>query len=921
MSLSLVVGCSLIYISLLFFIAWWVDKRAERGVSIVNNPYVYALSLAVYCTAWTFFGSVGRAATGGLIFLGVYLGPTLLAPLWYMLLRKMILISKNQRITSIADFISSRYGKSALLGVLVTIIAVTGIVPYISIQLKAVTFGINTLTHFGEEAPPPPAHIWLDAGFWVTVAMAVFTVFFGTRKLDPNERHEGLVAAIAFESIVKLIAFIAVGLFVTFGLYGGFDDLFDKALAQEDTARLFSLQSSGVTPFVWNMLMMLSLFAIILLPRQFHISVVENTSPRHIPKAMWVFPLYLLLINIFVFPVALAGKMLFDGSIHPDTFVLSVPLAKGASWLALIAFIGGFSAATSMVVVEATALSIMFSNHIVVPLLIKTRRIGRENDLVSGAARLLDIRRLCILLMLFLAYWYQKAVGSTYDLVSVGLISFTAAAQLAPAVIGGLYWKRATHQGAVTGLVIGFLVWAYCLPLPSMAQAGIISSGFAENGLFGIPFLKPYALFGLSGFDPITHAAFWSLFLNTWTYAIVSINTRPSTLSLTQADLFVNIHKYISGQDSDWVKREAKIGDLRTVLNRFLGETCTISIFQEYESASGILLENQKTAQADLVNFVETHLAGAIGAASARLVMDSIVKEEPISLDEMMRILEQTREAVEHSRVMESKNAELKALTLQLTAANEQLKNLDRLKADFITTVTHELRTPVTSIKSLSKIILDYSNELDEQKKKEYLQILVTESDRISRLINQVLDIEKIQSDPASLRSEKVDFVEIARRATIGMEQLFAEKKIQCEFRSSAKELTVNGDRDRLTQVVVNLLSNALKFCEPATGRIEVVLRASGSNVLLSVSDNGPGIATAAQKIIFEKFTQVHSREQGKPQGTGLGLFITKNIVEQHGGAIQVASEPGKGATFTVRLPLAARDAAVAQNTAPDATI
>lgn len=909
MSLSLVVGCSLIYISLLFFIAWWVDKRAERGVSIVNNPYVYALSLAVYCTAWTFFGSVGRAATGGLIFLGVYLGPTLLAPLWYMLLRKMILISKNQRITSIADFISSRYGKSALLGVLVTIIAVTGIVPYISIQLKAVTFGINTLTHFGEETPPPPEHIWLDAGFWVTVAMAVFTVFFGTRKLDPNERHEGLVAAIAFESIVKLIAFIAVGLFVTFGLYGGFDDLFDKALAQEDTARLFSLQSSGVTPFAWNMLMMLSLFAIILLPRQFHISVVENTSPRHIPKAMWVFPLYLLLINIFVFPVALAGKMLFDGSIHPDTFVLSVPLAKGASWLALIAFIGGFSAATSMVVVEATALSIMFSNHIVVPLLIKARRIGRENDLVSGAARLLDIRRLCILLMLFLAYWYQKAVGSTYDLVSVGLISFTAAAQLAPAVIGGLYWKRATHQGAVTGLVIGFLIWVYCLPLPSMAQAGIISSGFTENGLFGIPFLKPYALFGLSGFDPITHAAFWSLFLNTWTYAIVSINTRPSTLSLTQADLFVNIHKYISGQESDWVKREAKIGDLRAVLNRFLGETRTISIFQEYESASGILLENQKTAQADLVNFVETHLAGAIGAASARLVMDSIVKEEPISLDEMMRILEQTREAVEHSRVMESKNAELKALTLQLTAANEQLKNLDRLKADFITTVTHELRTPVTSIKSLSKIILDYSNELDEHKKKEYLQILVTESDRISRLINQVLDIEKIQSDPASLRSEKVDFVEIARRATIGMEQLFAEKKIQCEFRSGAKELIVNGDRDRLTQVVVNLLSNALKFCEPATGRIEVVLRASGSNVLLSVSDNGPGIATAAQKIIFEKFTQVHSREQGKPQGTGLGLFITKNIVEQHGGAIQVASEPGKGATFTVRLPLAPGDA------------
>ncbi len=904
MSLSLVVACSLIYVSLLFCIAWWVDKRAERGVSLVSNPYIYSLSLAVYCTAWTFFGSVGRAATGGLIFLGVYLGPTLLAPLWYMLLRKMILISKNQRITSIADFISSRYGKSPTLGVLVTLIAVLGIVPYISIQLKAVIFGINTLTHFGEQPPPPPAYIWLDAGFWVTVAMAIFTVFFGTRKLDPNERHEGLVAAIAFESIVKLIAFLAVGSFVTFGLYGGFTDLFDQALARTDISSLFSLQSSGITPLAWNMLMILSLFAIILLPRQFHISVVENTTPRHIPKAMWVFPLYLLLINIFVFPVALAGKMLFDGSIHPDTYVLSLPLAKGATWLALIAFIGGFSAATSMVVVEATALSIMFSNHIVVPLLIKTRRIGRETDLVNTATRLLDIRRVSILLMLFLAYWYQKAVGSTYDLVSVGLISFTAAAQLAPAVIGGMYWKRATYQGAVTGLVAGFLVWAYCLPLPSMAQAGIIGNTFIRDGLFGIPFLKPYALFGMSGYDPITHAAFWSLFLNTWVYAIVSINTRPSTLNLTQADLFVNIHKYISGQDADWVKREARIADLRAVLNRFLGESRTIAVFQEFENATGTSLENQKTAQADLVNFAETHLAGAIGAASAHLVMESIVKEEPISLDEMMRILEQTREAVEHSRLMESKNAELKTLTLQLTAANEQLKNLDRLKADFITTVTHELRTPVTSIKSLSKIILDYSSELDENRKKEYLQILVNESDRIGRLINQVLDIEKIQSESVPLQPEPVDMAAIVRRCITGMEQLFAEKNITCACELGTAEVVVHGDRDRLTQVVVNLLSNALKFCEPDTGKITVGLHAKGRSAWLLVSDNGPGISAAAQKIIFEKFTQVHSREQGKPQGTGLGLFITKNIVEQHGGSIQVESQPGHGATFKVQLPL-----------------
>lgn len=904
MGLSLIVGCSLAYISLLFCIAWWVDKHADRGKSVVSSPYVYALSLAVYCTAWTFFGSVGRATTGGLSFLGVYLGPTLLAPLWYMLLRKMILISKNQRITSIADFISARYGKSATLAVLVTVIAVLGIVPYISIQLKAVTFGINTLTHFGEAPPPPPSAVWLDAGFWVTVAMAVFTVIFGTRKLDPNERHEGLVAAIAFESIVKLVAFIAVGAFVTFGIYGGFGDLFGKALARPDTARLFSFEGASVTPLAWSVLCMLSLFAIILLPRQFHISVVENTTPRHIPKAMWVFPLYLLLINIFVFPIALAGKMMFESAVNPDTYVLSLPLSQGATWLALAAFIGGFSAATSMVVVEATALSIMFSNHIVVPLLIKARRFGGEKNLVDGAARLLDIRRVSILLMLFLAYLYQKSVGSTYDLVSVGLISFTAVAQLAPSVIGGMYWKRATHQGAVVGLVVGFVLWAFCLPLPSMAQAGIISRSFVDEGLFGFSFLKPYALFGLSGLDPITHAAFWSLFLNTWLYAIVSINTQPSTLNLTQADLFVNIHKYIGGQDSDILKREAKISELRTLLNRFLGETRTIALFNEYEALNGTSLAGQKTAHADLVNFAETHLAGAIGAASARLVMDSVVKEETISLDEVMRILEQTREAVEHSRTMEAKNAELKALTLQLTTANEQLKNLDRLKADFITTVTHELRTPVTSIRSLSKIILDYDHELDAARKQEYLQILVSESDRISRLINQVLDIEKIQSDVAPLRREPVELTRLVHDAVAGMAQLFAERNIQfAEHLDQTAPCTVLGDRDRLVQVVVNLLSNALKFCDPEAGKIEISLTQSQQHALLHVRDNGPGISTVAQEMIFEKFTQLHSPALGKPTGTGLGLFITKTIVEQHGGSIRVESELGKGATFEVRLP------------------
>jgi Na+/proline symporter/nitrogen-specific signal transduction histidine kinase len=904
MALSLIVGCSLAYMSLLFFIAWRVDKQAAQGRSIVSNPYIYALSLAVYCTAWTFFGSVGRATTDGLSFLAIYIGPSLMAPLWYFLLRKMILISKNQRSTSIADFLSARYGKNATLGVIVTVIAILGIVPYISIQIKAVVFGINTLTHFGEQIPPVSQKLWLDAGFWVAVSMAIFTVVFGTRKLDPNERHEGLVAAIAFESIVKLSAFLVVGFFTTYYVYNGFDDLFSRALSQPDTARLFSFSELGVTTFSWNTLCLLSLLAIVVLPRQFHIAVVENTSQRHISKAMWVFPLYLLLINVFVFPVALAGKMVFASSINPDTYVLSLPMWKGANWLALLAFIGGFSAATSMIVVESTALSIMFSNHIVVPLLIRNKRFSIDDPLIDGASRLLDIRRISIVLMLFLAYLYQKTVGGLYDLVSVGLISFTAAAQLAPAMIGGLYWKQATRQGAIAGMVTGFLVWAYCLPLPNMAQAGIIPMSFVEHGLWGIVWLKPYALFGMEGVDPITHAAFWSLLVNTWLYAIVSVNTKPSMLDLTQADLFVNIDKYIDGQDAELFKREAKMNDLRTLLYRYLSEARTESLFEEYEQITGIPLKKQKIAQADFVNFAETHLAGAIGAASARLVMNSIVKEEAISLDEIMRVLDQTREAVEHSRTMEAKNAELNALAEQLTDANEQLKNLDRLKADFITTVTHELRTPVTSIRSMSKIILDYAHEMPLEQRNEYLRILVSESDRISRLINQVLDLEKLQSEAAPMRQERVDMARLLRDAVVGTAQLFAERSIAVLVKiPDTQPCFVLGDRDRLMQVVVNLLSNAQKFCPPENGRVETVLNVKNGFLELSVQDNGPGIPHEVQAMIFEKFTQVHSPETGKPKGTGLGLFITKNIVEQHNGDIYAKSEMGQGACFIVRLP------------------
>src|SRR5574343_901888 len=320
------------YLALLFAVARFGDARADAGKSIITAN-VYALSLAVYCTSWTFFGSVGRATSGGLSFLTIYIGPTLML-LFGGVIVKMIRISKTQRITSIADFVASRYGKSQLLAGLVTVIAVIGIVPYIALQLKAVSASLAVL--FGQvDAGVLPW--WLDSTLLIAAALALFAVLFGTRHLDATERHEGMVAAIAFESIVKLLAFLAVGLFVTFGMFKGFGDVFSRATALPGIERLLGLEA--VTPVSWAALILLSGLTIVFLPRQFQVMVVENVDESHVRRAVWLFPLYLILINLFVLPVALGGLVHFQGAaVNADTYVLRLPLSQGANVLALLVF-------------------------------------------------------------------------------------------------------------------------------------------------------------------------------------------------------------------------------------------------------------------------------------------------------------------------------------------------------------------------------------------------------------------------------------------------------------------------------------------------------------------------------------------------------------------------------------------------------
>ena len=896
------------YVGLLFLIAYFADKRAASGSSLVKNPLIYALSLAVYCTAWTFYGSVGRAAESGIGFLPIYLGPVLFALLWWIVLRKIILISKSQRITSIVDFLSSRYGKSTWLGVLGTIVVVVGIIPYISIQLKAITFSFQHLTHGGKVMGQGFENLpfYLDPGLYVAIALALFSILFGTRNLDPNERHEGLVAAIAFESIFKLAVFLAVGIFVTFGLYDGFGDLFRQAWQFEEIHSLLDFEHTGIDSMNWFWLMLLSLFAVLLLPRQFHLAVVENTSIDHIGRAAWLFPLYLLLINVFVLPIAFAGKMLIPPEIaEPDLFVVDLPLLNGQGFLGLLAVLGGFSAGTGMVIVSTIALSIMISNNMVVPLLLRTSSV-REGWVDDLSKRLLGIRRLSIAIVLLIAYAYFKWIGQRYTLVSVGLISFAAVAQFAPAVFIGLYWKRATRQGALVGLALGFLIWFYTLLLPTLAEVHFMGVHIVESGPWGISWLRPDALFGLKGMDNITHAAFWSLLLNTGGVVLVSLYTRQNTLEISQADLFVEIYKYQTGTiDYDVMRRQATLQDVTLLLNRFLGEHRANTLLESYSRTFSRDLSRETMADADLINYAETHLAGAIGAASAKLIMRSIAKEDPISLEEMFRILEQTQEIIRYSRELEHKSAELQKTTHQLRQANERLKELDLLKADFITTVTHELRTPITSIKALSKI-LEENPDLPTQQRTEFLSILVSESERISRLINQVLDLERTGAENAEWKIEPVELTQLIRHSASGFRQQLEEKQIQLHLDLPEEEVWVSASMDPLTQVFVNLLSNALKFCEEGSGVIRIGLDPGKDRMVAFVKDNGFGIDPKDQQGIFGQFVQVSHNERGKPTGSGLGLFICKRIVERYGGRIWVESSPGEGATFFVELDAAA---------------
>ena len=884
------------YIALLFAIAYFGDKKADAGASIISNPYIYALSLAVYCTAWTFYGSVGRAVASGPIFLTIYLGPTLMIGLSWFVLRKIIRISKTYRITSIADFIASRYGKSTTLGSLVAVIAVIGIVPYISIQLKAISRGFLILTN--QSAAPDKITVFSDTDFYIALLLAVFSIFFGTRHLDVTERHEGLVAAIAFESVIKLAAFLALGLFVTFGLYNGFGDLVQQAATLSDVQNLFNISLEPGTYANWGFHIFISMMAILFLPRQFQVAVVENVNEEHLNKAMWLFPLYLIIINLFVLPVTIGGLLNFpEGTIDPDTYVLALPMSQGQPVLTLLVFIGGMSAATGMVIVETIALSTMICNQLVMPILLRFEplKLNQRDDLSS---LILTIRRISIILLLLLGYIYFRLTGEYHPLVSIGLVSFVAVTQFAPSVLGGIFWKGATRSGALWGLTAGFGIWVHTLFLPFFVQGGILPESFITEGPWGIAWLKPDQLFGLQGLTQISHSAFWSMLFNIGLFVGISIFKSPTALEHTQAARFVDIFKRSEDRDPALMWRgKASLPGLRSLLSRFLGERKTRKVLETYEHQKKIDWENDVIEDAGLIAHFESLLAGAIGSASARVMIATAVKEEPPGIDEVMDMLDETRHAIEYSHELEKATAELKRV-------NERLTELDRLKDDFIATVTHELKTPLTSVRSLTEILHE-NPELPMDQRNKFLSIIVKENERLSRLITQVLDFQKIEAGVADWQLNRIDIRNIIEDALAASAQLIQEKEIHLDKEFANSTHVLMGDRDRLIQVMMNLISNAIKFCDQENGHIHVRTTQEKEFMRIDIADNGVGIHKKDQEIIFEKFRQANATTKGRPSGTGLGLTITKQIIEFHEGRIWVESEPGKGTVFSFTLPIA----------------
>ncbi len=879
----LVLVC-LLYVALLFAVAFAAERRAVRGkVGWLRSPLVYTLSLSIYCTAWTFYGAVGYAVRSGLEFVTIYLGPTLVMIGWWWVVRKLVRIGRSQNITSIADLVSSRYGKSNLLAVLVTLLAVIGTTPYIALQLQSVTQSFSVFSGAGTTT-------WLAEEFnttalFVALGLALFTVLFGTRRLDANERHHGVVMAIAVEAVVKLFALLAVGIFVVWGLSDGPADI----MARISTSDIGIWNLDGGR---WATLIFLSAAAFICLPRMFQVMVVESVTERHVAVASWAFPLYLLLMSLFVIPIAVTGLRILPDS-NPDLYVLTVPLALGHDSLAMLSFLGGFSSATSMVIVAAIALSTMVSNHAVMPVWLSLWA-GRAT--MSGDVRhfVLLSRRIAIGGVLLLGFLYLQFSGGGEALAAIGLISFAGIAQIVPPLLGGIFWRGATRVGAALGLSLGFLVWAYTMFLPSFGESFLMSASVLTDGPFGISWLRPRALFGMDGLDPLVHAVFWSMALNTLAFFIGSILSVPKPLERLQGAQFVNVFQH-SPSAASWTFGTAAAEDLLAMSQRIIGSAEAQRLFARGASLQGRVGRLPDTT-AEFVESLERELAGSVGAATAHAMIGQIMGGSMVSFKDLMAVADETAQIMEYSAQVKAQSEALERTAGQLREANEKLTALSIQKDAFLSQISHELRTPMASVRSSSEILM--SEDITEAERKRFSGIIQDETVRLTRLLDDLLDLSVLENGQVSLNLQRADLHEVLQRAVAATSLKDGDQPFSISRHEQTEHVPLVTDCDRLAQVFINLISNARKYCDAAAPRLEIGVSRNPEGVIVDFIDNGSGIARENQSVIFEKF----SRLADKGQGAGLGLAICREIMTRLGGSITYL-QGRSGAAFRVTLP------------------
>ncbi len=631
------------YVLLLFVIAWWGDRGGRRFVSGNPRAIVYALSLAVYCTSWTYYGSVGLASRHGLEFLPIYIGPILVIGLGAPFVGRIANLARTQNLTTVADFVSARYGKSQAVAAVAALIALVGSAPYVALQLRAVSTTLMTVVDSLDRSRLVPDKPSTAFSLAIALVLAAFAIAFGTRRINPKEHQDGLILAIAVEALVKLAAFLAVGAFVVWGLNGGIVDLTEAA---QSAPRIAAVIQTPPDPAVWGVTTLLSAFAIILLPRQFHVTVVENHDRRDLRTASWLFPAYLVLINLFVAPLAVAGlKMFPDGVINRDLTVLALPLAAGARGIALFTMIGGLSAATGMVVMDSLALAITISNDLAMPLLLRRpvpQERGAEGDI---GALVLWVRRLAILGVLALGFLYERSAGEA-ALVSIGLLSFAAVAQIAPAFLGGLFWQRGTARGAVAGMTAGSLAWIYLLLLPSIEPQHAIAAYFA-HGPLAIAWLSPGALVAFAP-NALVGGVVLSLAVNIAVFVAFSLTRQPSALERTQASAFAGAGA--KPQAFRLWRSSTTAGELEAAVARYLGAARARRALSAFMRERGLEFDPAQEASAQLIRHAEFLLSPAIGASTSRQVLSLLLRPRAVSGQSALKLIDEASAAIQSSR-------------------------------------------------------------------------------------------------------------------------------------------------------------------------------------------------------------------------------------------------------------------------------